>query len=133
MSGFVYFIGPEALMLREEDSELAVVKIGFTGAHPYARLQQLQTGSPVPLDLLFFMRADEQVERVLHEVFQEQGSHLEWFHLSGPLRAGLQCLCDVMREIGHLTHEPLPACIFQEIMSKHTPELRRLQSRLEVV
>lgn len=83
MSGFVYFIAPEALYCRDEDTQL--VKIGHTRNNPESRLAALQCGSPLILDLFAYTPGDALLERAFHEAFAECRSHGEWFFLVGKL------------------------------------------------
>jgi hypothetical protein len=55
------------------------VKIGVTGGDPYARMKDLQTGSPVRLELLHQEPGGREVERALHQVFTRYRLHREWF------------------------------------------------------
>jgi hypothetical protein len=80
MSGFVYFIGPD-------DWRLNRVKIGFTSASPRVRLSTFQTGSPFPLVVYGFVRADMAMEKILHATFRPLHVHGEWFRMEGKLLA----------------------------------------------
>lgn len=84
MSGFVYFIAPEALLFRDEDTQL--VKIGYTRNSPKARLAALQCGSPLTLDLYAYTDGSEALERAFHEAFADSRSHGEWFYVHGKIR-----------------------------------------------
>lgn len=90
MSGFVYFIGPEALLHRRDGS--ALVKIGFTSSNPLQRLRSLQTGSPLPLRLWAYVEGTEALEAALHSTFAELRSHGEWFFVQDKLYAFLRYL-----------------------------------------
>lgn len=83
--GAVYFIAPEAVLFRKEP-DLRRVKIGFTTGRPSARLNALQTGSPVTLELLGWFRADKVVESYLHQTFAPLQSHGEWFYVERKLQ-----------------------------------------------
>lgn len=83
MSGYVYFIAPEALLVRDEDTQL--VKIGYTRNSPSARLAALQCGSPLTLDLFAYTNGSEELERAFHQAFSECRSHGEWFYVCGKL------------------------------------------------
>ncbi|MER7692630.1 GIY-YIG nuclease family protein [Streptomyces sp. NPDC097610] len=67
----VYLIG-------SADSPL--VKIGWTD-NPERRLRHLQTGSPVPLELLALFEGGHIVEAELHRRFADKRRHGEWFDL----------------------------------------------------
>lgn len=62
------------------------VKIGHS-THPASRLKTLQTGSPVPLEILATIEGGENLERKLHERFTSAHSHGEWFHMSEEIDA----------------------------------------------
>jgi len=82
MSGFVYFIGPEALVYRPFLEEGACVKIGYTRQRPLQRLAALQTGSPLHLVLWAYIKGSSEVERALHKAFAPLRSHGEWFYVT---------------------------------------------------
>ena len=79
MSGFVYFIAPEALLCRQQDDELRYVKIGYTGNKPEARLAALQTGCPAPLTLIAYIDGSPELERDFHNTFADLRMTGEWF------------------------------------------------------
>lgn len=64
-----------------------LVKIGWTG-NPEQRLRNLQTGSPVPLQLLAVFEGGAIVEAELHRRFADKRRHGEWFDL-GPDPVGV--------------------------------------------
>lgn len=86
--------------LIKADAKRAAFKIGKAN-DPMARLKELQTGCPVDLELIGFVRCKSQmhamhVERDFHHRFRflrtrEKG---EWFFLS---RADEQDICEQMR------------------------------------
>ena len=61
------------------------VKIGIT-TNPKKRLHDLQTSNPLKLDLIYFMPGDENLEKILHEVFDEYKESGEWFRFESGLR-----------------------------------------------
>jgi hypothetical protein len=81
--GWVYFIGPEAILHRHDSQ---VVKIGFTRLEPTKRLSALQCGSPVALSLIAYFHGSERLEAALHQAFAHLRSHGEWFFLCESLR-----------------------------------------------
>ena len=86
MSGFVYFIGPEALFRRSPYNDEVKVKIGFTHNCPLQRLKTLQCGSPVTLDLIAYIDGSQDLERAFHDTFAQMRSHGEWFFVEHKLR-----------------------------------------------
>lgn len=82
--GWVYFVTPEAVFHRDEES-LRLVKIGFTRNDPARRVRALQCGSPVTLELHSYVRADESFEQLLHNTFSPLRCHGEWFFLEDKL------------------------------------------------
>lgn len=56
----------------------AIVKIGKTG-NVESRLRAIQTGSPVPLAVLWWHVGGDELERPLHREFKEYRLHGEWF------------------------------------------------------
>lgn len=79
---WVYFIGQRPSGL---------VKIGVSN-RPMARLEMLQIGSPVPLELLVAVVGDMALERVLHAVFAPDRAHGEWFRQSATLAEFIRIL-----------------------------------------
>jgi hypothetical protein len=69
-AGLVYFVQPVGGGL---------IKIGWTSGYVGDRLGALQTGSPVPLEVAYSMRAPREAERQLHYRFDHVRSHGEWF------------------------------------------------------
>lgn len=55
------------------------VKIGFTAGTTTARLRDLQTGSPVKLEVLYETEGNMSTERILHTLFAPRRIHGEWF------------------------------------------------------
>lgn len=85
MSGFVYFIAPEAMFCRDEES-LQRVKIGFTKSNPVERLKNLGCGSPVPLELIGYVDGPIELERAFHDAFAPLRCQGEWFYADLKLR-----------------------------------------------
>jgi hypothetical protein len=85
VSGFVYFVTPEAVFHRSEE-DLHVVKIGYTRFHPRVRMRELQCGSPVTLELLAYIDGSIPLERAFHDTFAELRWQGEWFLLDRKLR-----------------------------------------------
>ncbi|WP_078531189.1 GIY-YIG nuclease family protein [Streptomyces sp. PsTaAH-124] len=73
MTDQVYLIG---------SPESPLVKIGYTD-NPERRLRHLQTGSPLPLQLLALFEGGCITEAALHRRFADKRRHGEWFDL-GP-------------------------------------------------
>ncbi|MEV7282654.1 GIY-YIG nuclease family protein [Streptomyces sp. NPDC093111] len=73
MTNQVYLIG---------STDSSLVKIGWTD-NPNRRLRDLQTGSPVVLQLLAVFEGGPIVEAELHRRFADKRRHGEWFDL-GP-------------------------------------------------
>lgn len=66
-----------------------MVKIGIT-RDVDERLAALQTGSPVPLEVIGVMVGDAALESALHELFAAQRRHGEWFELCDDLARFIQ-------------------------------------------
>jgi hypothetical protein len=76
-SSFVYFIKPVGLD--------GPIKIGFSN-NPEMRLETLTGWSPWPLEIIGRVPGDGTDETFLHECFNAQHSHREWFRSSPSLR-----------------------------------------------
>jgi hypothetical protein len=77
---FVYFISAFG------EQHLKRIKIGYS-RDPQDRLQKLQTGSPVKLELLGTVKCRDDshaksIEKLAHNIFHKQRRRGEWFHLS---------------------------------------------------
>jgi hypothetical protein len=86
MTGFVY------LITMEPDE---FVKIGYTKSHPRSRLDNLQTGCPMPLRLMAYFPATMEDEKRLHMTFDELRYRGEWFYVQDKLRDLLYYLEDL--------------------------------------
>lgn len=122
--GFVYFIGPEALLCRSDPK----VKIGFTTGSPFARLRSLQTGCPEFLDVWAFIAGTQELEAALHRTFDNLRSHGEWFYVQDKLHSFLSYLGDEP-DIGNLiSPERLEVALYDTVFSGCTPHPSVLQS-----
>ncbi|MFI6491235.1 GIY-YIG nuclease family protein [Streptomyces sp. NPDC050564] len=77
------------------------VKIGVAG-NVQSRLDELRTGSPVPLHVMWKTRGDRDLEYSLHEYFAPYRIHGEWFDFDNEDPAALVATAAVL--MGHLTH-----------------------------
>lgn len=77
------------------------VKIGVAG-NVQSRLDELRTGSPVPLHIMWKTRGDRDLEYSLHEYFAPYRIHGEWFDFDNEDPAALVATAAVL--MGHLTH-----------------------------
>lgn len=77
------------------------VKIGVA-ANVQSRLDELRTGSPVPLHIMWKTRGDRDLEYSLHEYFAPYRIHGEWFDFGDEDPAALVGTAAVL--MGHLTH-----------------------------
>lgn len=60
------------------------VKIGIS-EFPHTRLEQLQAGSPMPLEIVAMEYGGRNHEQALHKRFSDQHARQEWFTFSGPI------------------------------------------------
>jgi hypothetical protein len=118
VKGFVYFIAPEALFHRDEDTQL--VKIGYTRNRPEARLAALQCGSPLTLDLFAYTNGSEELERAFHAAFANFRSHGEWFFVGGKLWHFL-CYFDAPPGERYVTPDQVAVSIYDNILSDTPP------------
>lgn len=63
------------------------IKIGKTTGHPDARVAELRTGCPFPIEVIGFIPGGLEDERALHRRFQAIRAHGEWFHATTELLA----------------------------------------------
>ena len=60
------------------------VKIGYS-KNPYGRIKEVQTGCPLELMLIGYVKGDLKEERRIHEMFNRYRKHGEWFAVTGDL------------------------------------------------
>lgn len=130
--GNIYFIAPEAVLMRPHDCELAMVKIGFTADLPQRRLDQLQAGSPCALSLLFFVRGSQAAEQALHETYCDLRSHREWFFVSGALRSMLEKMEHAIEATEHDRERPFNAGTFLQFVHEFSGPYQGIDCALEV-
>lgn len=119
MTGFVYFIAPEAVFSRrEEDSR--VVKIGYTKFHPSARLQSLQTGSPAPLEIIAYIDGDPALEKAFHKTFAELQWRGEWFLLDRKLHDFLHYFSELPCDDRYVSREMLGVSLYDNVFAPHS-------------
>src|SRR5579872_5272066 len=70
------------------------IKIGISKS-PLKRLKALQTGSPEPLEMLFFIKGSREMEKELHKQFAALRQGGEWFDSSPDL---LNYMIDLWRQ-----------------------------------
>jgi len=68
-----------------QSGENGPVKIGQS-EDPIARLEQLQTGNPEELKLLWVYEGDEYTEHEIHEMFKKDRVRGEWFKFTDELK-----------------------------------------------
>lgn len=83
--GYTYFVVAH---------DVNMVKIGFSAYSIGSRLDTLQTGSPVKLELVCVIEGPRSLEKDLHQRFAEDRSHLEWFHLTEQIQAYMESECE---------------------------------------
>jgi hypothetical protein len=118
--GYVYFITPEAVYHRRDD-DLQKVKIGYTRFHPGARLNDLQCGSPVTLELLAFVQGGVDLERAFHEAFAELRFQGEWFYLHGKLFDFLGYFEGLPPKDRYVDRERLLVALYDNVLSDCVP------------
>lgn len=120
MNGFVYFIAPEAALLRREE-ELQKVKIGHTRFNPVSRMSDLQCGSPVCLELLAYTDGPVQLKRAFHATFAEMRYQGEWFYLHGKLRDFLGYFDGLPPKERYVTRERLIVSLYDNVFAECAP------------
>jgi hypothetical protein len=70
------------------------VKIGFTEGHPWKRMNELQPGNPVQLELIALAVGDRAQEHMLHLRFAVSRIRGEWFE-AAPVLAFLKTLSPI--------------------------------------
>jgi len=79
------------------------VKIGIAN-NPKQRLRDLQTASPVKLKIIYTIPGTENLEKILHNIFDEYRECGEWFRYEGGLKTfidsfKLNCYCITEKSI----------------------------------
>jgi hypothetical protein len=94
------------------------VKIGRS-VDPKRRLAQIQTMSPVPLELLALHVGDHEVETYLHRRFAIQRTHGEWFTFEDdPLKQVAEAIQAHAAEKRALEAMPCPAQMRLELLEQ---------------
>jgi hypothetical protein len=83
INGYVYFIRPVGMD--------GPIKIGWSRV-PEARLKELATWSPLPLEVAAATPGPGTLETKLQRLFADHHSHGEWFHCCDEMRAGIDAL-----------------------------------------
>lgn len=83
-------VGPFVYFIRCGD----FIKIGWTQNHPRRRLGRLQTGSPLRMQLVGFVRGGERLEQDLHKLFRRDRERGEWFRETPALVAHIAKLLE---------------------------------------
>lgn len=117
MSGYVYFIAPEAVFVRKEE-DLQVVKIGYTRFHPNARMNDLQIGSPVHLELIAYIDGNIALERAFHNTFAELRWQGEWFLLERKLFDFLGYFADLPPRDRYVPKERLLVSLYDNVFAR---------------
>lgn len=91
-AGFVYVIGPV------ERTSPYLVKVGWS-ENVLRRRRNLQVGSPVRLEILCIIRADDsRLEKEVHYELAEFRRHGEWFELGDDPVARVKAAVEFIRE-----------------------------------
>lgn len=118
-TGYVYFIG-------SQHSEM--IKIGHA-LNPNTRLSELQTGSPVRLEIIATVVAPREVERGLHRAFERERRHGEWFIASERLRSLIDaCKTSVAEDVVRQAAAPVAMTVMVNIPGVTVLRLQRLTS-----
>ncbi len=116
MTGFVYFIVPEAVFLRR-DPEHRVVKIGYTSHNPLRRMNDLAAGSPVALELAAYIEGGPALEKAFHQTFEPLRSHREWFYLQDKLADFVGYLYDPPAKTSPIDRHRVVAAVHDNIFA----------------
>lgn len=109
-SRWVYLVGTQ---------QARPVKIGVAG-DVEARVAELQTGSPLPLYLIWKTRGGGSLERDLHERFSPYRIHGEWFDFGDENPAAVVASAAVL--MGYVTHAER-ACVEHDYVAPRTAYL----------
>lgn len=88
-SGIVYFIACKDPEYRIKNPHM---KIGWT-TDLEGRLRGIQTGSPVELDVMGYIKSDDPVklEKYFHSIFKKDKRHGEWFDVTDAMLTRINC------------------------------------------
>lgn len=83
------------------------VKIGYT-KNIHKRLSQLQTSSPVKLEVLHLIDGDVSLEKELHKMFKNYRANGEWFNYNSEIIEYFQDKKCLLWEFGFTSQEKIP-------------------------
>jgi len=95
--GWTQITGPGALYFAKAKNGL--IKIGQSG-DPDRRLRDLQTMSPIPIDMVLVLDGMAASEGALHEWFADSRTHGEWFRPTDRLLDAIEFLTET-RPMAH--------------------------------
>lgn len=119
MSGFVYFVAPEALFCRDGDTQF--VKIGYTRNAPESRLSALQTGCPIPLKVYFYTDGSPELEAAFHEAFAPLRHFGEWFNLEYRLHDFMSYFDEPPHGCPYVAPERIEVALYDNVYSDSPP------------
>lgn len=119
MSGFVYFIAPEALFVRHEETQF--VKIGYTRNSPESRLSTLQTGCPHPLKVYLYTDGPPSLETAFHDAFAPLRWIGEWFYLQHKLFDFMHHFDEPKGLSRYVPHEQIEVSLYDNLICDLPP------------
>lgn len=127
MIGYVYFLRPIG--------QPGPIKVGHS-VHPVSRLNAFQTWSPVLLEIVSQVEAEQTMERQIHDRFGKWSLHGEWFHpveelisLAEGVRDGkkIEDLVDLSIKTGRPRRRPNPKSPLARIVGGFKNRVGRAQ------
>lgn len=81
------------------------IKIGFTDGDIFRRIDQLQGGNPVGLELILILSGTRETEKFWHKVFAKDRHAREWFNPSERLLKFISTALHKSEEIGEFIRQ----------------------------
>lgn len=108
------------------------VKIGFTNRFK-TRLNQLQTSSPVKLEVLAIVDGDKDDERLLHNMFKHIATNGEWFNYCDELKNYIDSLdTSLMWKYGYINNTNTPIGLIKQTRIEKKLSMEELGNKLGI-
>jgi len=108
------------------------VKIGYTNRFK-SRLIQLQTSSPVKLEVLGIVKGDIEDEKKYHNLFKEYSSNGEWFHYNQHIQKFIDNLDkELLWKFGYLNEKNSPIGLIKQTRIEKNLSMEELAEKLQI-
>lgn len=111
------------------------VKIGYSDVCPWARVEMLAVGCPLPLEIIGILTGSRDLERLLHDQFDAYHVRGEWFRWKGAVIEHVNTMPAPDREAfhrGRKVQTRINGCVdCRYQFDKHRQSLQRYTNTIE--